>query len=72
MVSRLDVKKGRVAPKVIENGVIVVPALQINELTLYEHRWHIRGTRWRPLDPEEEARMFPDEAPEPAKEGVTA
>ena len=61
MVSRLDVEKGLVAPKTIENGVVVIPSLQINELTLTEHRQHIRRLKALPLSRKEEARLFPDE-----------
>lgn len=43
MTSRRDIREGKVEPKVIENGIIVPPALQINEMTLAEHRVAQKG-----------------------------
>ena len=34
MTSRRDVKAGKLAPKIIDNGAVVSPGLQVNELTL--------------------------------------
>ena len=38
MTSRRDVKAGKLAPKIIDNGAVVSPGLQVNELTLVEHQ----------------------------------
>lgn len=65
MVNRLDVEEGRVGPKTLENGVVVPASLRINELTLEEHRRHLRNLKALPLSAAEEARLFPDEAPAP-------
>lgn len=51
MVSRLD----NVAPKVIENGVIVPPCLQVNEMTLAEHQDYLSWIAQKPRLTREEA-----------------
>ncbi len=62
MITRNDVQAGAVAPKTIENGIIVPPALQINGLTLEEHRHRLALLQLPPLTLEEEARIHPTEA----------
>lgn len=59
MITRNDVEAGTVPPKVIENGVVVPPALQINGLTLAEHRRRLAISLNRPLTWEEEAAIHP-------------
>lgn len=58
MPSRRDVMLGRVAPRPIENGAVVSPALQINELTLAERLRLNALLRQRPLDRDEALRQF--------------
>ena len=62
MITRKDLDQGRVGPKTIENGVVVPPGLQVNGLTLVEHRRRLATMGAIPLSPEEEARIHPDEA----------
>lgn len=59
MINRNDVLDGLVAPKTIENGVVVSPGLQVNELTLEEHRQRLALLRLSPLTLQEEARIHP-------------
>lgn len=43
-----DVKSGRISPKIVENGVVVPPNLQVNHLTVAEHKerlLHLYGTQ---------------------------
>ena len=61
MITRNDVLDGLVAPKTIENGVVVPPGLQVNELTLEEHRQRLVLLYLSPLTLEEEARIHPRE-----------
>lgn len=49
MVSRAD----NPSPKIIENGVVVPPGLQVNEMTLAEHDWLCRWDKGRGLDRDE-------------------
>lgn len=58
MPSRRDVMLGRVAPKPIENGAVVPPALQVNELTLQERQDLNALMRRRPLDRAEAERIY--------------
>ena len=62
MITRNNLRAGTVAPKTIENGVVVPPCLQINELTLEEHRQRLAALCLPPLTMEEEARIHPREA----------
>ena len=61
-ISRNDVRAGTVAPKTIENGVVVPPGLRVNAMTLDEHRQRLAGLGLTPLTSDEEARIHPREA----------
>ena len=61
-ITRNDVRAGLIAPKTIENGVVVPPGLQVNAMTLDEHRQRLAGLGLTPLKEEEEARIHPREA----------
>ena len=61
-ITRNDIRDGLVAPKTIENGVVVPPGLQVNALTLDEHRRRLVAARLPPLTMEEEALFHPREA----------
>lgn len=61
-ITRNDVQAGLIAPKAIENGITVPPGLQVNSLTLEEHRHRLVLLNLPPLIPEEEARIHPCEA----------
>ena len=61
-ITRNDVRAGNVMPLTIENGVVVPPGLQVNALSLDEHRQRLAGLHLPPLTEEEEARIHPREA----------
>ena len=61
-ITRDDVRAGLIAPTTIENGVVVPPGLQINALSLDEHRQRLAGLGLTPLTAEEEATIHPREA----------
>ena len=61
-ISRDDVRTGCIAPKTIENGVVVPPGLRVNAMTLDEHRQRLAGLGLTPLTSEEESRIHPREA----------
>ena len=61
-ITRNDVRAGCIAPKTIENDVVVPPGLQVNAMTLDEHRQRLALLHLTPLTPEEEARIHPREA----------
>ncbi|MEE8607191.1 MAG: hypothetical protein V3S55_06290 [Nitrospiraceae bacterium] len=61
-ITRNHVQAGCIAPKTIENGVTVPPGLQVNSLTLEEHRRRLARLNLPPLTPKEEARIHPTEA----------
>ena len=61
-ISRDDVRAGLIAPTTIENGVVVPAGLQINALSLHEHRQRLASLNLTPLTPEEESRIHPLEA----------
>ena len=58
-ITRNHVRDGLVAPKTIENGIVVPPGLQVNCLTLEEHRRRLELLKLPPLTLEEEARIHP-------------
>ena len=60
-ITRNDIRAGNVMPKTIDNGVVVPPGLQVNAMTLDEHRHRLALLHLTPLTEEEEVRIHPRE-----------